>query len=363
MLQRIYTDFAMADHAVSKALAKFTPKQSLRAKLSRRTIAEIPQSKISLFTKAARQNRIGRPDPWPVSAKDLAETDVYFTQYYSGGHGLRERAKSGSKIVSDVFTVPSTHKIVNAECERFPEWGERAWDDALNAQYERFTLDMLEDCDGLFCPAQSVIDDVGGYGSQYREKCMLVPYGSSLSFPSKVLPTPRRVLFAGTITLRKGPQYVKQAADLLAKAGFTFVFAGGISDTAAAQLEGDNIELLGHVSKEQMATEYSRADVFVLPSLAEGSAGVVLEAMSAGLPVVATRKAGVDFADGEAGIYVPECDGGAIAAALEKICNDRDRRSMMSNAALERAGEYDNAAWEQCFVDSIKRVHAGLVVA
>nr|WP_298931691.1 glycosyltransferase family 4 protein [uncultured Erythrobacter sp.] len=301
--------------------------------------------------------------PWPISTKDLAETDVYFTQYYSGGHGLRERARDGSKIVSDVFTVPSTHMIVNAECERFPEWGERAWDDGLNSQYESFTVDMLEDCDALFCPAQSVIDDVASYGSQYREKCMLVPYGSSLAFPSKVLPTPRRILFAGTVTLRKGPQYVKEAAELLAGSGFTFVFAGSVSNAAAAQLQGANIELLGHVSKKQMASEYSRADVFVLPSLAEGSAGVVLEAMSAGLPVVVTKNAGVDFADGDAGIYVPECDGSAIAAALEKICNDRDYRKVMSDAALKRAGEYDNAAWESRFVESIKRVHSGEVTA
>ncbi|QFT76314.1 glycosyltransferase family 4 protein [Erythrobacter sp. THAF29] len=359
LLQRLYTDFAIADHAGARLLARLAPTAALRAKIRRRTVAEIPQRLIRQYPDAARQNRTGRPADWPISSKDLAQSDLYFTQYYSGGHGLRERARPGAKIVADVFTVPSTHRIVNAECERFPEWGERPWDDALNQQYESFTHDMLEDCDALFCPAQSVIEDIASHGEKYRAKCMLVPYGSSLTFPAKVHPESRRVLFAGTITLRKGPQYVKMAADLLADAGYTFVFAGNVSEAAANQLAGDNVELLGHVSKERMAAEYARADVFVLPSLAEGSAGVVLEAMSAGLPVVATRNAGVDFTDGEAGIYVPECDGEAIAHALETICGDRDRRESMSRAARLRAGAYDHSRWEECFVSSIRRVHEG----
>lgn len=358
ILQRLYTDFALADHWLAQSLARVAPRQSWRSKITRRTVAEIPQSKIRLFPGAARQSRVGRPDPWPISARDLSQTDVYFTQYYSGGHGLRERVKPGAKIVADVFTVPSTHKIVNAECERFPQWGERPWDETLNAQYESFTRDMLEDCDALFCPAPWVIEDVASYGEQYRAKCMLVPYGSSLIFPSKPSPVPRRVLFAGTITLRKGPQYVKQAAEMLPH--YTFVFAGSISEAAARQLDGNNVELLGHISKARMAEEYANADVFVLPSLAEGSAGVVLEAMSAGLPVVATRNAGVDFEDGEAGIYVLNSDGSAIAAALLAICEDRDRRDTMSQAAFVRSGTYGNDAWEECFTSAIRRVHEGL---
>ena len=305
-LQRIYTDFALADGVLARTLSSLAPTSALRGKLRRRTVKEIPQSRIKWFPEAVRHNRVGRPVDWPVSRRDLTETDIYFTQYYAGGHGLRDRMAPDAKIVSDVFIVPSAHKLVNAECARFPEWGEHAFDDALNEEYESFTRDMLEDCDALFCPAQSVIEDVASYGARYREKCVLVPYGSSLSFDAETRPEPRRVLFAGTITLRKGPQYVKRAAQLLASQGenFTFVFAGRGTDTALDQLKGPDIEVLGHVSKERMAAEYSRADVFVLPSLAEGSAGVVLEAMSAGLPVVVTRNAGVDFTDGEAGIYV-----------------------------------------------------------
>lgn len=357
-LQRLYTDFALGDGPLSRLVRNLIPSAQRRAKFSRRIAAGLPQSRIRLFPASARQNRVGRPANWPILHRDLAETDVFFTQYYAGGHGLRPRIRPDAKIVADVFTVPSTHKIVNAECARFPEWDERPFDEALSARYEQFTRDMLDDCDALFCPAQSVIGDIASYGPQYAAKCILVPYGSSLSFPHAVEPEPRRILFAGSLTLRKGPQYVKMAADLLARTepGFTFVFAGSVSDVARRQLEGPNVEILGHLSKERMVEEFSRADVFILPSLAEGSAGVVLEAMSAGLPVVVSRGAGVDFDDGGPGAYVPDRDPDAIAEALVRICGDRTLREHMSRAAQTRAGAYDNAVWAQHFVGALRAV-------
>jgi len=326
----------------------------------RRTVAELPGQLINLYPFSAWENREGRPPDWPITRSDLSATDIFFTQYYAGGHGLRSRIASSAKIVSDVFIVPSAHKLVNEECDRFPGWKERRLDIEKSAQYEDFTLDMLEDCDALFCPANAVVDDVAEYGEQYRAKCHVVPYSSSLHTRVEPRTQPRRVLFAGTMTLRKGPQYLKMAADLLRAQGedFTFVFAGGISDDARRQLEGPGIEVLGHISKERLVNEYERGDVFVLPSIAEGSAGVVLEAMGAGLPVVVTRNAGVDFVDGESGIYVPVRDAGAIAEALVRICSDRSRRDAMSAAAIRRAHYYGHAEWEERFIEALQIVHA-----
>jgi glycosyltransferase involved in cell wall biosynthesis len=77
------------------------------------------------------------------------------------------------------------------------------------------------------------------------------------------------------------------------------------------------------------------ADVLVLPSLSEGLSNAVLEAMAMGLPVVATRIAGLDeqVQDGVTGLLVPAGDAAALGAALERLMNDPDRR-----VALGRAG-------------------------
>jgi glycosyltransferase involved in cell wall biosynthesis len=201
-----------------------------------------------------------------------------------------------------------------------------------------------------------VIDDVVAYDPAARAKCRLVRYGSSFTFAQPNVPVPKRVLFAGSLQLRKGPQYLALAAARIARIdpSVQFVFAGGVTPAAAEQLRAPNIELLGHLSRERMGAEFLRADILAFPSLAEGSAGVVLEAMSAGLPIVATREAGVDFRDGESGIVVPPADSDALAAAILAIVGDRPRRDAMARSARAEFQTYDEAAWGAAFVGTLR---------
>jgi glycosyltransferase involved in cell wall biosynthesis len=83
------------------------------------------------------------------------------------------------------------------------------------------------------------------------------------------------------------------------------------------------IRLLGHVSREQVALYMNAADVLVLPSRNEGCPNVVLEALSCGTPVVASRVGAVpDLIDDTCGIVVeperPEALGAAMIRALKK---------------------------------------------
>ena len=87
--------------------------------------------------------------------------------------------------------------------------------------------------------------------------------------------------------------------------------------------------------------EMTRQDVLVFPSLFEGFGLVILEAMSRGLPVIAsTHTAAPDLfsADGAEGFLVPIRSAAAIAEKLELLHRDRVRLSAMSQAALDRAG-------------------------
>jgi glycosyltransferase involved in cell wall biosynthesis len=103
---------------------------------------------------------------------------------------------------------------------------------------------------------------------------------------------------------------------------------------------------LGQTPREALLGEMSEADVFVFPSLFEGFALVILEAMAAGLPVITTpNTAGPDLIEnGKEGLIVPAGDANALRLAMESLLNDSERARSMGRAAHEKAKEY---TWER----------------
>jgi glycosyltransferase involved in cell wall biosynthesis len=150
------------------------------------------------------------------------------------------------------------------------------------------------------------------------------------------------VLFAGTANLGKGIHYLAMAVERLIGSGYRYQFrvAGNVTRRVARQPLCRNLQLLGRVPRDRIHEEFAAADVFVLPSLAEGSAGVTYEALASGVPVVTTRAAGSVVRDGIDGRIVPERDPEALADAIAEIVEDREERARMSVAARERARDY-----------------------
>ena len=360
MLQRLYTDFALGAGALPELLRRIPFPRAIKSPLERRITRDIPTALIDNGVYRRFEDRQAPIEPWPIQHRDAIETDLYYAQYYCGAFGLRDRLPREVKIISDVFVIPSTHTIVNAEADAFPEWNEPRFSAEICARMEHFTSVMLADADALFCPARSVIDDIARIDPALVAKCVLVPYGSSMRFAEEPAPVTGRVLFAGALSLRKGVHYLNEAAALIGRIdpSIHFVFAGHFRPEVRELMSGSNIELLGQVSRERLAQEFLKADVFAFPSLAEGSAGTALEALAAGLPLVATRSAGVDFDDGEAGIYVEERNCEQLVEAILKVVHDRALRQHLSDGARRHSQSYGMAEWQQAYCDNIRRVAA-----
>jgi glycosyltransferase involved in cell wall biosynthesis len=160
---------------------------------------------------------------------------------------------------------------------------------------------------------------------------------------------PLRVLFAGQLTQRKGIAYLLEAMELLDPRVFDLLLVGPIvgSGRGLQRYEG-RFRRLAVVPPREMPDVYQQADVLVLPSLVEGSAYVVLEAMASGLPVVVTPNVGADgVRDGIEGFIVPTRSPESIAARLEVLASDRDLRIRMGRAARDRATELDWSSFRE----------------
>ncbi|MFA5990990.1 MAG: glycosyltransferase family 4 protein [Candidatus Doudnabacteria bacterium] len=92
-------------------------------------------------------------------------------------------------------------------------------------------------------------------------------------------------------------------------------------------------------------------DIFVLSSKREGFPYVILEAMSAGLPIIATDVGGVKEALGDAGILVPPEDPAKLAEAIINLINNPDLRESLATKALERS---QNFTQEKMFEETEK---------
>ncbi|NKS63796.1 glycosyltransferase [Rhodococcus hoagii] len=105
-----------------------------------------------------------------------------------------------------------------------------------------------------------------------------------------------------------------------------------------------HLRLLGQVSDAEKASALRSVDVYCAPNLGGESFGIVLvEAMAAGAPVVASELDAFRrvLRDGTAGLLVPVGDSAALAAAIDSVLGDEDRRRALTDVASVVVGEYD----------------------
>lgn len=113
------------------------------------------------------------------------------------------------------------------------------------------------------------------------------------------------MLTVGAVGLRKGSPYVGGVSRLLA-GEVEFRMVGPLELLPEAQKKlAASVELTGPIPRSEMRKQFEWADVFLLPSLCEGSAISVYEALAAGLPVICTENTGSVVRNGIDGYIVP----------------------------------------------------------
>ncbi|MFG3120877.1 glycosyltransferase family 4 protein [Streptomyces sp. NPDC048201] len=175
------------------------------------------------------------------------------------------------------------------------------------------------------------------------ERVHVVPNGVAEAYfmpPRVPAPGPLKLLYVGRLDAQKNVARLLDALSLTRhEVRLRIVGDGelrGRLEARADQLALRNVEFSGGLHGEDLVKAYADADAFVLPSDREGMPLVVLEAMAAGLPVIATDVPGTRELVGGTGVLAAP-EPAALAEVIDSVAADQPLRARLAVASTERA--------------------------
>jgi glycosyltransferase involved in cell wall biosynthesis len=230
------------------------------------------------------------------------------------------------------------HKASLEECDRF-NIKRRERSPLLPTAMIRRMEREYEICDRIAVPSTLAHDSFAEFG--HADKAIVVFPGVDEQFFSPRPQTERRlfrVCFAGRVELAKGAGYLLQAWKRLSLPNAELVLAGEVRPEMKTLLQtyaDSTVRTTGFLSSRELVERYRESDLFVLPSVNEGLAQVLLEAMASGLPVVASDMSGAKdcVTEGKEGFVVPVRDVDRTAEAILWCYQHRDETRAMGRTA------------------------------
>jgi len=211
--------------------------------------------------------------------------------------------------------------------------------------------------DLVLVPSDHIAETLVEHGTP-REKILVVPYAADCRrfrpLAGKCHGTSCTFLFAGGITQRKGIKYLLEAWSRVRRPGWKLQLLGALpKNPGPLSALLNQVELLGRVAHTDVPARMAAADVFVFPSLFEGSAVVTYEALACGLPCVVTPASGSVVRDGVEGFLVEPRDVNGLAERMEQLGGSPQDRARISTNARSRALEFDWPRYHASIVGAV----------
>jgi glycosyltransferase involved in cell wall biosynthesis len=229
-------------------------------------------------------------------------------------------------------------------------------------------------CDFVTAPSRSVFEELGEHRLRRPHRVVSNPIDGELFAPASAAERVRlraafglrepTVTFAGRLGVEKNVAVLLHAIARLGD-GVQLVLAGhGAHEPALRALAVQlgivpRVRFLGTLPQTRLADLLRASDVFAIMSTSETQSMVMLQAMAAGLPVVAARtRALPEFVSPESGLLVDPHDPDAIATALREVLAVPERRAALGAAARRLAEHYSVAAvadvWEEVYREVLR---------
>ncbi len=227
-------------------------------------------------------------------------------------------------------------------------------EDKINIQYLRSeenirTLNSLTR--GVICVSTKNKKECIAAGLTTEDKCVILPNAvdagefkhldrvslrEELDFPKDAF----IIAFLGRFHERKGPGRVSEAIKRCDDANIKAVYIGKKAPGNMFQPYGDEALFWGPLPHGDVVKYLNAADVFVLPSLAEGCSNAIVEAMACGLPIISSDLPfNYDILNADNSIMIDPLDIDAISKAISQLKQDVQLRQKLSEGALRTASE------------------------
>jgi starch synthase len=294
----------------------------------------------------AHLNRLSNRRLDHASYKWAKDSDV-FLYYRTTGYETTRRLKSEQRpalcVLEEVNShVDQCHDLMKEEFDRLDRGPYR-----YRFPDHDLRLKAYEAADCILCPSSFVKASFLKRGFP-EERLLKVNFG--FTFPeannrvSWVTDPPKdtfRVLYVGQIHFRKGLRYAIEAFRRLKHPKKEFRIVGPRTEVTGLERTSipEDVRFTGILKGEELEAAYRESTVFLLPTIEEGLALVLGEAMAHGLPVITTTHSGAEdiLTDGIEGYILDPGDVESMTVRLQELADDPDKRVVMSEAASAKA--------------------------
>lgn len=260
--------------------------------------------------------------------KYVGDVDVFYGHFFfQGYHALPEAMRRGKPIIVASGETNVTYRN----------------------EYTLHFKDYLNQLKGIIFVSTKNKEEAIKYGLTNGSNCVVLPNSVDEKYFHQMDKKECRkelgysdddfiVAFTGYFTHRKGSRRVADAITMLKDPQIKSIFIGRNNDGDEVEPNCEGILYKGYMDHDKIPTYLGAADVFVLPTRAEGCPNAVVEALACGLPVISSdRKFNYDVLDESNSIMIDPDDVEAISKAIKKLKDDVQLREKLAQGALIKA--------------------------
>jgi glycosyltransferase involved in cell wall biosynthesis len=383
LLHTFFSDLYLSNstHYLLNQINKIYPSNSISKLLGRRNenlgIANIQSFNIagirySFQAKSAQTpqqhvrqcNLMAKDFNHKILQKGFGNADTLYAFNTAGLELIKHAKPLGMKVILEQTIAPFALErvLMMNELQKFPAWGSlknyEINDDFVEYIERERQEQILSDI--IIGGSEFVQKSIQSFSEQ-GHKTQIIPYGVEITVPqSKEIwqknKRKLRVLTVGT-GLRKGTPYILEVAKKLKNiVDFRLIGSlGNISESIQKEII-ENVDYQGHIARSAVNSHYEWADIFVLPSVCEGSATATYEALAYGLPVITTANSGTIIKHNSDGLIIEQGSIETLENAILSLYQNPENLEYLSKNAIQKSQFGSLKAYENRLVNLLNTI-------